>query len=216
MIILYHFQFTNELPAHIFEKYMSVLPDKIIRRIMLLRKWQDAHACLFGKLLLIQGLRIFKIESSLLNMQYNIYNRPYLNDVAIDFNISHSGNTVVCAISDEGNIGIDIEEVSCVDLLDYCQVFQDEEWSDIISSNDPYKKFFSYWTKKEAAVKADGRGLSIPLNEVLVNGNSVYIEDKVYQSFEIVLSENYKCHLATENEINSLIFSNIKEHMTLI
>ncbi|CAN0202807.1 unnamed protein product, partial [Chrysoparadoxa australica] len=34
---------------------------------------------------------------------------------------------------------------------------------------NPRQAFYKLWTQKEAVLKADGRGLSIPITEVVIN-----------------------------------------------
>ena len=51
--------------------------------------WEDRHASLYGKLLLKKGLQDLGQDSSLTNLKFTEYNRPYLEG-KLDFNISSS------------------------------------------------------------------------------------------------------------------------------
>lgn len=215
MVLFYYLQFTQPLPPSSFEKHLNSFPYEIRNRIKAFRRWQDAHTSLFGKLLLVQGLRTFNIDASLSNLRYSKYNRPYIECAPIDFNISHSGNSVVCALSDEGVIGVDIEEIQPIELADFRQQFQPKEWNAIIHSSSAINKFFTYWTQKEAAIKADGRGLHIPLNNVFVDEGRVYVENKIYHTAEINLNVTTKCYLAAATNVSCIRMNTINEYTTL-
>ena len=82
------------------------------------------------------------------------------------FNLSHSGDYAVLAISDSP-VGIDIEykknNYEAVAKRCFCQ----EEYEDIMAVEDigeRQRRFLQYWTMKEAYIKYTGEGLSIPLN----------------------------------------------------
>jgi 4'-phosphopantetheinyl transferase len=201
MIVIYYENFSHPLPPESFEKYLNMIPDEFSVRIKSFRKWQDAHTCLFGKLLLLKGLNHFNVGNSLNDIKYNRYGRPYFDQGPIDFNISHSGSSVVCAVSDEGTIGVDIEEIHAIEIGDFHKQFRPEEWAKIMSSDDKHTQFYAYWTKKEAAIKADGRGLSIPLMKVWIDGDVVHVEENTYKLHELLLTSGAKCHLASEKEI---------------
>lgn len=58
--------------------------------------------------------------------------------------------------------------------------------------------FYKFWTMKEAIIKADGKGLTIPLNDLnlLNNSNLVKIDQTVWSLQKIHLDEDYVCHMA--------------------
>ena len=75
----------------------------------------------------------------------------------------------------------------------------------IISSEYPLNVFYDFWTKKESVIKADGRGLEIPLNEFEVINNSVCINSSTWHLQELIVNDNYKAHLATSHLITDHI-----------
>ncbi|WP_157729153.1 4'-phosphopantetheinyl transferase family protein [Bacillus atrophaeus] len=62
----------------------------------------------------------------------NYYGKPFLESYENDcyFNISHSGEWVVCAI-DKGHIGINIERIAPIKLDIAKRFFTDEEYQDL-------------------------------------------------------------------------------------
>lgn len=106
----------------------------------------------------------------------NQYGRPAIKLPSVpnefQFNISHSGGRIVCAVSMCQEVGVDIEQIDRrVDHLSLAESqFAPEEYQDVLSQGDSQAqlaRFFDYWTLKEAYIKAEGKGLSIPLDHFL-------------------------------------------------
>ncbi|MBL6447833.1 4'-phosphopantetheinyl transferase superfamily protein [Fulvivirga sp. 29W222] len=201
MIHLLYSSFNEKFAAEKYNSYLNLLPRAMVQRIGRYRRWQDAHAGLIGKLLLIEGLKKYGGNHLLLNdIKYSEYDRPYLDEV--EFNISHSGNYVLCAISnDKLRIGVDVEEVKPIDFDDFDRQFTEAEWQVIKSEPDPLKGFFKMWTKKEAIVKADGKGLSIPLNEIIINGHTATVGDDLWYLENVDLDRHHIVHLACDRNV---------------
>ena len=72
--------------------------------------------------------------------------KPYCRDLF--FNISHSGDFVLLAVSDF-EIGIDIEKIRDVDLKISDRCFEEK-----VSTKE---EFFSMWTQKESIIKYLGK-----------------------------------------------------------
>ncbi|MDH3316089.1 MAG: 4'-phosphopantetheinyl transferase superfamily protein [Gammaproteobacteria bacterium] len=84
------------------------------------------------------------------------------------FNLSHSGDATLCALTRGREIGVDIEgAVPSKDLLNVAtHFFAPDECAALAARNDDDRValFFLLWTRKEAYLKACGKGLSHPLN----------------------------------------------------
>jgi 4'-phosphopantetheinyl transferase len=86
----------------------------------------------------------------------------------LHFNVSHSSNLAVIGLSRGSEIGVDVEALQHLkdadDLAQQC--FSPREREDYASAPPDEKilAFFNCWTRKEALVKALGRGLSYPLH----------------------------------------------------
>lgn len=86
----------------------------------------------------------------------------------VHFNLSHSGTYAVCAF-DETPVGIDIERIRPVKagITERFFSVQEQQFSDACSK-DKAKAFFAVWTRKEAFLKAVGKGLRMDLGSFSV------------------------------------------------
>ncbi|MCH7410839.1 4'-phosphopantetheinyl transferase superfamily protein [Belliella sp. DSM 111904] len=102
------------------------------------------------------------------------FGKPFLRNIELQFNLTHSGDYIYLAVGEKVPLGIDIEFVSPTfeyeELLDL--VFQPDEIDHIQLSENSLLTFFQYWTRKEAFLKAVGYGFSIPPQAVPVNFGS--------------------------------------------
>ena len=113
-------------------------------------------------------------EVSAKNWQFgmNKYGRPHISQPKavcdLCFNLSNTTGLVVCAVSKDCEVGIDVENLArTVDIDELApSVFAPAELADFrwCGEQDRYNRFFSYWTLKESYIKARGMGLSIPLD----------------------------------------------------
>jgi 4'-phosphopantetheinyl transferase len=99
------------------------------------------------------------VKSILLNYHFN--KKPYLaSHPGLNFNISHSEDFAVIAISSD-KVGVDIEYIS--EDFDFTNllpdIFVDHEILAIKNADNKKHAFFTSWTRKEAFVKALGKGI---------------------------------------------------------
>ncbi len=107
---------------------------------------------------------------SALHFSYGPFGKPSLaDDCASDlrFNLSHSGNVGLYAITRNREIGVDVERIdsSFVDDGIEEKFFSDNEVAKLrsLDTSERPRAFFNCWTRKEAYVKARGGGLQISL-----------------------------------------------------
>jgi 4'-phosphopantetheinyl transferase len=89
------------------------------------------------------------------------------------FNVAHSGRLLVCAVTLDHEVGIDVErEREDVDCDRIARRFFAAEEAQALSALPPRirrQAFFACWTRKEAVVKATGAGLARPLDSFAVS-----------------------------------------------
>ncbi|GAB3567283.1 4'-phosphopantetheinyl transferase superfamily protein [Spirosoma luteolum] len=96
--------------------------------------------------------------------------KPDLNPaLGWHLNLSHAGNWVVLAL-DRQPLGVDVEWCRPdlpLDLM-VSSSLQPTEQAVVARSSDPTGQFYTYWTRKEAFVKATGQGLPDTFHEISV------------------------------------------------
>lgn len=194
------------LPDKIFNKYLCSLPCHLQADTVRYIQCRDRHARLYGKLLLKEGLRQLGFPDTVLSgIVYDKYSRPYLkNPHNIDFNISHSNNLVVCAIDDNIRLGIDTQFIQDIDFRDFHFVMNELQWQIINQSTSPQSTFFKFWTIKESIIKADGRGMSIPLKDIPTSQKIVCLDNNEWHLQEIHLRKNYSTFLAANKPVREI------------
>jgi 4'-phosphopantetheinyl transferase len=197
-LLIFYTHFNTPLPVDKWQDYTLQLPTVLQQKLNRFKRWQDQHAFLLGKLLTQQALcSVGYPADSLYRLQYNEYNRPFL-DHAVDFNISHAGEYVVCAITTQGRVGIDIELIKPINLDDFYHYLSQQEWQAVVSSPTSLEIFYNYWTIKESVIKADGRGLSIPLLDIqLIERDKVRLYEQNWFVNRFAIDSRYVCHCAT-------------------
>jgi 4'-phosphopantetheinyl transferase len=128
-----------------------------------------------GLLRAILGRYIAK-PAEAIEFRYAPQGKPYLRDAdsyKLQFNLSHSENCVVYAVTLNGELGIDVEHIK--ELPDMNSIarrfFSEAEVADLeaVSSELRAESFYKCWTRKEAYIKAVGSGLSLPLDRFRVS-----------------------------------------------
>lgn len=78
------------------------------------------------------------------------------------YNLSHSGDYVMCAVSDK-KVGCDIEKIKEAPIKVATRFFCQGEVDYLSKVTETDYEFFRIWTIKESYMKMDGRGLSMGL-----------------------------------------------------
>ena len=147
----------------------------------------------------------------------NEFGRPYIANTeysgTLFFNISHTENIVVLAVSKIEKMGIDIEWIArkrkFLDLAE--RFFSETEARELalLPQAEQTDRFYEIWTLKEAYIKAQGKGLSIPLdsfyfqtvnqgedkitfvdNEQIGKGNWLFWRFILYKAYQFAIALN--------------------------
>lgn len=104
---------------------------------------------------------------------YGRYGKPSLrDDASLQFNLSHSGDYALCGVA-RHSLGVDIEQLRPMDRLDgliqRCLTAGEQTAFDQVGHDQHSNIFLSYWTCKEAYLKATGQGISESLTGIEVS-----------------------------------------------
>jgi 4'-phosphopantetheinyl transferase len=167
--------------------------------------------------------RYLQINPLAIRFEYNKYGKPSISrelNREIKFNLSHSENTALVAVAKAREIGVDIERTksSFVDeaMAFECLTTLEIERFQMLSGSEQAGFFFNCWTRKEAYIKACGRGLSLSPNQIEafpISGFLTSLTDSNSESRQIVWSlqqlpsiTGYAAALAIEGEKPGLRF----------
>jgi 4'-phosphopantetheinyl transferase len=109
-----------------------------------------------------------KTAANRVKFVYDAFGKPQLADAALSFNVAHSSELTLIAVSRAGQLGVDVERVRNVDasLEIAAKNFHADELNAMQAANvaDVANVFLRCWTRKEAILKSCGSGLSYPLD----------------------------------------------------
>lgn len=140
-----------------------------------------------------------KLDIKNIHLDYNSNKKPYLaSHPSLCFNISHSQDYAVIAVS-LNQVGIDIEYMpqnfNFTNLIP--DIFIDDEILIIQNAVNKKHAFYTSWTRKEAFVKALGKGIDedfkyIPCLDGSHNIDSNMLKNtKNWQVYSFDLADNY-------------------------
>lgn len=140
------------------------------------------------------------------------HGKPFLADCLQDlrFNLSHAGDLLVLAVADGIEVGVDIEKVEADKPLHDMARFafsrqEQEELLGLQESQQYAAAFYRCWARKEACLKACGRGFSLsgrsfdvsPLNKA-ARLPRVCCNNSFWHVLDIDVPYNYCAALAVE------------------
>jgi len=208
MLKIYHANSQSFRDKYSLEILLEQLPKSLHAKALRYHRAQDAFNFVLGKLMLQHSLLDLGIEASLEDVTFNENEKPTLEG-NVFFNISHSGDLVVCGICQDGEIGVDIEKEKVIELANFVKFFTPKEWTDINEHAFPLKKFFWYWVRKESIIKALGVNLSY-LNKIELEADKDFFIENEKQWFlkDLYFDEGYFFAICSEVNYESVeIFS---------
>lgn len=127
------------------------------------------HYVLMRKALRSVLSRYIQLPPDKIRLEYNEAGKPLLPGNAVHFNLSHSEDWGLIAVTKDKPVGVDIEKLNPKRTLHEIasRFFSPAENAALSSLADPNEKthaFFRCWSRKEAVIKALGEGLSCGLS----------------------------------------------------
>jgi 4'-phosphopantetheinyl transferase len=170
---MYRLLNVNDVSKTEYDYYHSLMSEGRKKRVELLHFEKDKKLSVCGEMLARKMLAEYCcIPPESIKFSTDENGKPFAENLNVCFNISHSGDYVLCAVSDK-NIGADIELMRDIDdkLISY--VCCEEELNYVYETGaDKEKRFFEIWTAKEAYFKCIGTGIT-ELKSVSVFDNTV-------------------------------------------
>ncbi len=119
--------------------------------------------------------RYLSQPAAALQFRYGAYQKPALADPAVPlcFNLAHSGELALYAVAWNREVGVDLEQIradcDCEGIASRFFSAQEQQELAQLSPELRIQGFFNGWTRKEATLKAMGKGLSLPLDQLEVS-----------------------------------------------
>ena len=158
--------YRNEL-----EHFRSLLNGEEVERASKFFKPKDAERFVLCRGLLRRILgKALKREPSSISFNHNEHGKPFLPDTELEFNVSHSRDRLLVAVTAGRSVGVDIEfrrdGVAMNSIAK--RWFSPDEQAFLQGSEKPKETFFDIWAEKEAYMKALGLGIFHDLNSFTV------------------------------------------------
>ena len=155
----------------LFSRLLTLIEERYQKKILRYHFWEDRQRSLLGHLLSRYAImQQFHLNNDKIKLVENPYGKPHIKGYrAIHYNISHSGDWVVCAIS-QSVIGIDIQKFEGMKfgIIEHCFSKDERKYLFSLGKAQQLISFYDMWTLKEAYIKAIGKGLFQQLSEFSV------------------------------------------------
>ncbi|TBN57641.1 4-phosphopantetheinyl transferase [Glaciihabitans arcticus] len=115
------------------------------------------------------------------------HGQPTVPDSTVWLSLSHGVDAVVAAASLEGRVGVDVERLDQPEALEAIRSLTGEATT-------------QRWTRVEAILKADGRGLRVDPSQVVIEGDTGWVRGEAtrYALEERELAPGLRASLAAE------------------
>lgn len=143
--------------------------------------------------------------------------KPFISNTELHYNVSHSNDLLLCGLSADAPLGVDIQHIYAISPLDRIikKILSPSEIKLIstISSDEYLDHFFTIWAAKEAFLKASGEGFSRSPNQFTVyhledneiflkyDGDQVKTADDIWTIRDLKIDPDYKAVLVYAEEI---------------
>lgn len=171
------------------------LPEVELQYARLITHEVSRKRYLAGRYLVRGALaRWLDISPSSIPLELSLSGKPFLPSMDLHFSISHTGK-VVAVVFSSLEAGIDLEQERSVDMGALARRFFSPDEAMFLQKSDSLADFFQLWCAREAAIKADGRGLGqlLASTEVILTAAglerelSVQTEGREWRSFSWIL-----------------------------
>ncbi len=166
------------------EILLENLPKALWQRAKRYLDRESSLSYITGRLLLKKALIKNGFSTSLLEeIRYSEHGKPSFTDH--NFSISHSNWYVVLIFGTEFSVGIDIEKKKNIDLKLFNYLFTELEWKSIVEAENSLERFYWFWVRKEALLKAAGCDLKELKQLEVLEHHGTYKDKRYYfESFD--------------------------------
>lgn len=157
-------------PEHVVQQFRATLEDEEIHRADRFHFEKDRKAFAVSRGFLRHVIsRYLQTKPSALRFSYGPYGKPALaGEHSLRFNMSHSRGVALVAVAERRELGVDVEfiraDFASEEIARRFFSPREVEAFNALPEELRVAAFFRCWARKEAYIKAIGRGLSQPLD----------------------------------------------------
>jgi 4'-phosphopantetheinyl transferase len=194
--------------------FKVLLPDEIVRANRYVQKKDRLRFVVSRGALRCLLSKYIKQSATSIKFVVSANKKPFIYQQNIKYNVSHSGDWVLIAISNT-EVGIDTEEMD--PGFSYKEILADNFSRDeinYIAHQDSVNSFYLLWTRKEALTKATAQGLDNNLQNIpSLNGyhkidSAILSSPKNWVMNSFKTDENNMATVATEIAAGELKYWN--------
>ena len=161
-------------PDDLLEQFHETLDEQELHRASRFHFEKHRRHFVVGRGALRQLLaRYIDTKPERFRLSYGAYGKPALDGEhkhsRLRFNMSHSHEVALFAFAEDMEVGVDVEHIradfASEDIARRFFSRREVETFDALPDHDQVNAFFRCWTRKEAYIKAIGKGLSQALDE---------------------------------------------------
>ena len=184
-----------ELSASLESEWLRLLPPERRAQIGRWPERRDRQRSLVASRLLAHGLHRlgYPPAKALSSLRYPPRSRPTL-DLPVHFSLAHCDGRVVCALSTDVLVGVDVEAFGALTADEFSLYLSAAEraWA-----GRSARRFYSVWTRKEAVAKAAGSGLpALPRVDTMHGVGVAALAGRLWRTAPIALGRRHVGHVA--------------------
>ncbi len=157
--------------------------------------------------------RYLDLQPQKMELAYSDFGKPYLAyHPNLQFNLAHSHDLAIYAFTINQAIGVDIEYIRERAPMDVAKrYFNVQEIDDLnqLPEQDRISAFFRLWARKEAILKAIGKGLRVPLSSFNVSAHDqteqITLENETWILHSLTIHPHYQAAVASNQIIDEII-----------
>jgi 4'-phosphopantetheinyl transferase len=155
-------------PDHVIQQFRNTLEHDELYRADRFHFEKDRRAFVVSRGFLREIIGQYtNAKPELLRFSYGPYGKPAL-DGRLRFNMSHSHDLALIALTEDHELGVDVEymraDFATADIARRFFSPLEVEVFNSLADEDQVAAFYRCWTRKEAFIKATGKGLSQALD----------------------------------------------------
>jgi 4'-phosphopantetheinyl transferase len=205
------------------ERFVRTLSDEERRRAERFRFERDRSRFVLARGILRTLLAEYsQCPPEALVFRYGAHGKPYVETYPFHFNLSHSGDIAVYAVSQWCRVGTDVELIRPVSDLESIarRMFTQREMA-ALQATPPESRtalFFRVWTRKESVLKGVGSGLGAAVQAIDVLDDLVHLRSEQgargtlsrevgsWRVHDLPVIAPYRGALATDAEVAGLVY----------